>query len=63
MTLDVTQRQMDMMEAVVCQVAHVASSRGLGRPNVLLMGPDVPPMRPNVTLGGNDVTSTAHFRV
>jgi hypothetical protein len=45
-TLDVTQRQMDMMEAVVCQVAHVASSGGLGRPNGFLMEPNVPPMRP-----------------
>jgi hypothetical protein len=61
--LDVTQRQMDMMEVVVCQVARVASSGGLGRPNVLLMESNVPPMRPNVTLGGHDVTSSAHFRV
>jgi hypothetical protein len=62
-TLDVTQHQMDMMEAVVCQVARVASSRGLGRPNVFLMEPDIPPMRPNVTLGGHDITPTTHFRV
>jgi len=54
---------MDMMEAVVCQVAHVASSGGLGRPNVLLMELDVQPMRPNVTLRGHDVSSTAHSRV
>jgi hypothetical protein len=36
---------------------------GLGRPNVFLMDPDVPLMRPNVTLGGHDVTSIAHFKV
>jgi hypothetical protein len=41
----------------------VASSRGLGRVNVLLMEPNAPPMRPNVTLGGHDFTSSAHFRV
>jgi hypothetical protein len=62
-TPDVTKRHMDMMEAVVCQVARVASFKGLGRPNGLLMEPNVPPMRPNVTLGGHDVTSSAHFRV
>jgi hypothetical protein len=55
-TLDVTQRRMDMIEVVVCQVACVASSGGLGRTKVFLM-------ETNVTLGGHDVTSTAHFRV
>jgi hypothetical protein len=61
--LDVTQHQMDMMEAVVCKVAHVTCSKGLGRPNVLILEANVSLRSPNVTLEGHGVTSFAYFRV
>jgi hypothetical protein len=52
-----------VLEAVVCQVAHVTGSCGTRRPNVLLQEANVAQKGPNATLKGHDVTFTTCFRV
>jgi hypothetical protein len=54
---------LDVLEAVVCQVARVAGSLGPRRPNVFLQEANVSKKGPNVTLKGHGITFTTCFRV